>query len=41
MRKRTFIRVLALLLAFSLAFAVPVAAEEEDVVIVLDPGPRR
>ena len=38
MRKRTFIRVLALLLAFSLAFAVPVAAEEEDVVIVLDPG---
>lgn len=37
MKKRTYIRILALLLVFSLVFAVPVAAQE-DVVIVLDPG---
>ena len=37
MKKRTHIRILTLLLVFSLVFAVPVAAQE-DVVIVLDPG---
>lgn len=36
MRERKVIRLLALILV--LAFAVPVAATEEDVVIVLDPG---
>lgn len=38
MRKRKMLRLLALILAAVMAFAVPVAAEEEDVVIVLDPG---
>ena len=38
MRKRKFLRLLALVLALTMAFAVPVAAAEEDVVIVLDPG---
>ena len=38
MRKRTCLRILALVLAAVLALAVPVAAMEEDVVIVLDPG---
>ena len=38
MRKRTYLRVLALVLAAAMLFAVPVAAAEEDVVIVLDPG---
>ena len=38
MRKRTCLRILALVLAAALALAVPVAAMEEDVVIVLDPG---
>lgn len=38
MRERTGVRLLALILALVMLFAVPVAAEEEDVVIVLDPG---
>ena len=38
MRKRTYLRFFSLLLALTLLFAVPVAAAEEDVVIVLDPG---
>ena len=38
MRKRKGIRLLALILALTVAFALPVAAAEEDVVIVLDPG---
>ena len=38
MRKKTGFRLLALILALVLMLAVPVAAEEEDVVIVLDPG---
>ena len=38
MRERKMIRLLALILALALVFAVPVAAVEEDVVIVLDPG---
>ena len=38
MRKRKFLRLMALVLALTMAFAVPVAAAEEDVVIVLDPG---
>ena len=38
MRKKTGFRLLALILALVMLFAVPVAAEEEDVVIVLDPG---
>ena len=38
MRKERGIRLLALILALVMLFAVPVAAEEEDVVIVLDPG---
>ena len=38
MRKRKGFRLLALILALATAFAVPVAAAEEDVVIVLDPG---
>lgn len=38
MRKRTSCRILALVLAFVLAFAVPVTASDDDVVIVLDPG---
>ena len=38
MKKRTYLRILALVLAAVLALAVPVAAMEEDVVIVLDPG---
>ena len=38
MRKGRGIRLLALILALVMLFAVPVAAEEEDVVIVLDPG---
>ena len=38
MRERTGVRLLALVLALVMLFAVPVAAEEEDVVIVLDPG---
>ena len=38
MRKRKGFRLLALILALAMAFAVPVAAAEEDVVIVLDPG---
>ena len=37
MRKRTYCRFLSMILAFVLLFAVPVAAQE-DVVIVLDPG---
>ena len=31
-------RVMALLLALSMVFAVPVSAAQDDVVIVLDPG---
>ena len=38
MRKRMGIRLLAVVLAMAMLFAVPVAAAEEDVVIVLDPG---
>ena len=38
MRKRRYCRILALVLAFLLAFAVPAAASDDDVVIVLDPG---
>ena len=38
MRKRKGFRLLALILALAMAFAVPVTAAEEDVVIVLDPG---
>ena len=38
MRKRGVFRLLALILALAMAFAVPVAADTEDVVIVLDPG---
>ena len=38
MRKRTYCRFLSMILAFVLLFAVPVAAQDEDVVIVLDPG---
>ena len=38
MRKREGIRLLALILVLAMVFAVPVAAAEEDVVIVLDPG---
>ena len=38
MKKRGIMRVLALVLALTMVFAVPVAAEGEDVVIVLDPG---
>ena len=38
MRKRGVFRLLALILALVLVFAVPVTAAEEDVVIVLDPG---
>ena len=38
MRKKTGFRLLALILALAMVIAVPVAAEEEDVVIVLDPG---
>ena len=38
MRERKVIRLLALILALAVVFAVPVAATEEDVVIVLDPG---
>ena len=37
MKKSVHMRILALILAFSMAFATPVAAQE-DVVIVLDPG---
>lgn len=38
MRKGRGIRLLAVVLAMAMLFAVPVAAAEEDVVIVLDPG---
>ena len=38
MKSGTYCRFLALLLAVTLLFAVPVTASEEDVVIVLDPG---
>lgn len=38
MRKRMGIRLLAVVLAMAMLFAVPVAAAEENVVIVLDPG---
>ena len=38
MRKRTYCRIVALVLAFLMAFSVPVAASDDDVVIVLDPG---
>ena len=38
MRERKVIRLLALILALAVVFAMPVAATEEDVVIVLDPG---
>ena len=38
MKKRTYLRILSLMLATVLALSVPVAAMEEDVVIVLDPG---
>ena len=38
MKKRTYLRILALVLAAVLALSVPVAAMEEDGVIVLDPG---
>ena len=38
MKKRTYLRILALVMAAVLLLAVPVAADEEDVVIVLDPG---
>ena len=38
MRKSIVFRLLALILALAMGLAVPVAAEEEDVVIVLDPG---
>ena len=38
MKNRKTVRLLALVLAFVMLFAVPVEAEEEDVVIVLDPG---
>lgn len=38
MKKRNAFRLLALILALTMALAVPVAAEEEAVVIVLDPG---
>ena len=38
MRQRKGFRLLALILALAMVLAVPVAAAEEDVVIVLDPG---
>ena len=38
MKKRINWRLLTLILAFALAFSLPVAAQEEDVIIVLDPG---
>ncbi len=38
MRKRTYTRLVALLLVLVMVFAVPVAAADDDVVIVLDPG---
>ena len=38
MKKRICWRLLTLILAFALAFSLPVAAQEETVVIVLDPG---
>lgn len=38
MRNRTYCRILSLVLVFVLTFALPVAASDDDVVIVLDPG---
>ena len=38
MKKRIHWRLLTLILACVLAFSLPVAAQEEDVIIVLDPG---
>ena len=38
MKFRTYLRLLAMVLAVTLAFSVPVTAADDDVVIVLDPG---